>query len=391
MTYYYTWAKQRGFSPLDVERAEEDEFILADGCRVYDFISTSFQASFGHSNQFIRDRIARQLDSLSIAPPKANFELKTQVSESLVDLVDRGGGKIFYTVSGAEAVENAIKMARRITGRSIILSRQKSYHGASLGAMSVSGDWRSSEHLNFTEGTRRIPEPDDDPNAEGVAEVIAEVGPEKIAAILVETISGTNGVYLPTASWLAGLRRLCDQHEIFLILDEVLVGFYRAGAPFAFQLFNGQPDMVCMSKAITGGYIPLGAVWTNPKIAEFYDEHVLVGGLTNYAHPLGLAATAGVLEQTEQTSFRDKLNELQKAFQEGVELLASRHHASAIRQIGMIAAIEFGERTLPTANDFLNAGLHLYTKANLMILAPPLTTNLDRMQAAFQRASSALI
>lgn len=388
--FFFTWSKQIGVAPFQIQSACEDYFVLSDGRKIYDFISTSFQASFGHSNRVIIDAVIAQLQHLAIAPPKATFPLKSEVTKGLIELLGFQAGKIFYTVSGAEAVENAIKMARRITGKPIVLSRQRSYHGASLGAMSVSGDWRSNEHLSFTAGTERIPEPDVDPQAEGAREVVSRVGAEHIAAIIVETVSGTNGVVIPPASWFAGLRRICDDFGLMLILDEVLVGFYRCGQPFAFHNFGVQPDMVCLSKAITGGYVPLGAVWTNPQIASFYDHQVLVGGLTSYAHPVGLAAFQGVLKQVQEPQFLEGLRQRESLFALRIRQLSERHGGSEIRQLGMLAAIEFGSRLLPSAAEFLAAGLHLYTKENMMILGPPLTTDLNRMNSAFESISKVL-
>jgi taurine---2-oxoglutarate transaminase len=382
--FFYTWTKQSSITPLAVQGGEKDEMILQGGGRIYDFISTSFQASFGHSQAPILNRISRQLGAMSICTPKATFPLKEEVSRSLIRLIDRGSGKLFYTVSGAESVENALKMARRIKGKPIVLARKRSYHGASLGAMSVSGDWRSDEHLNFTAGTVRIPEPDEDPHGEGLRTVIEQTGADKIAAIIVETISGTNGVVIPPQSWFDALRTLCDEFGLFLIFDEVLVGFYRCHTPFAFHSFDARPDMVTMSKAITGGYIPFGAVWVNEPIAEFYEQNTLTGGLTNYAHPLGLAAAAGVLEIVSDSRFLSQLKVLEANFESSIRSFARQFRATAVRVQGMLAAVEFGDRLLPPWNYWVEHGLYLFTKSNLMILAPPLTTSEARLAAAFE-------
>jgi taurine---2-oxoglutarate transaminase len=388
--YFYSWTKQAGFSPFEVELGEHDEFVQPNGKRVYDFTSTSFQTSFGHSNRLIIDAITRQLGQMPIASPKAAFPLKTEVSQKLLGLLGFNDGKVFYTVSGAESVENALKMARRITGKPVILARKRSYHGASLGAMSVSGDWRSDEHLNFTQGTERIPEPDKDPDASGVREVVKRVGAERIAAVIVEPISGTNGVVIPPEGWFQGLRRVCDEFGILLICDEVLCGFHRCGSAFAFQGFQVRPDMVCMSKAISGGYIPFGAVWVNSEMARFYDEQVLVGGLTNFAHPLGLAALSGVLSQISEPSFRENLNLLEQTFSAKIQELAARRAATAVRVRGMLAAIEFGERVLPTWHQFVQEGLYVYTKGSMLILAPPLISTTARLRAAFDQLEQGL-
>jgi taurine--2-oxoglutarate transaminase len=388
--FFFTWSKQRSMPPLPVQRSEGDFFVLEDGRRVYDFISTSFQASFGHSQPEIIAAITNQLQHLPIASPKAVFELKNSVSKGLLKMTGLEGGKMFYTVSGAESVENALKMARRIKQKPVILARQRSYHGATLGAMSVSGDWRSQDHLNFTAGTARIPEPDVDPEAKGVREVLEKVGAAQVAGVIVESITGTNGVIIPPRSWFVGLREICDQHNLFLILDEVLSGFYRCQTPFAFQALGGRPDLICMSKAITGGYIPFGAVWVNQEIADFYEDRVLVQGLTNYAHPLGLAATEAVLNIISTADFQRNLKQLERSFAERIGQLAEKFQATAFRCQGMLAAIEFGERELPGWADWAARGCYLYTKGNLMILAPPLVTSDQCLQQAFDSVEQGL-
>lgn len=381
--FFFTWSKQRSMTPLPVQRSEGDYFILDDGRRIYDFISTSFQASFGHSQAEIIAAITNQLQQMPIASPKAVFDLKKSVSQGLLQMTGREGGKMFYTVSGAEAVENAIKIARRIKQKPVILARQRSYHGATLGAMSVSGDWRSEGHLNFEAGTARIPEPDIDPEGDGIRQVLERIGVDQVAGVIVESVTGTNGVIIPPRSWFEGLRKICDQYDLFLILDEVLSGFHRCQTPFAFQNLGGQPDLICMSKAITGGYIPFGAVWVNQDIANFYEDRVLVNGLTNYAHPLGLAATGAVLKIISSADFQRNLERIESVFAERIGHLAKKFQATAVRCQGMLAAIEFGDRVLPGWADWAARGCYLYTKGNMLILAPPLVTAEERLQQAF--------
>jgi taurine--2-oxoglutarate transaminase len=221
--------------------------------------------------------------------------------------------------------------------------------------------------------------------------VIERTGADKIAAIIVETISGTNGVIIPPRSWFAALRAICDEFGLFLILDEVLVGFYRCHTPFAFHSFAARPDMVTMSKAITGGYIPFGAVWVSDRIAQFYEQNTLTGGLTNYAHPLGLAATAGMLSIVRDNSFLQQLAKLEIAFANHCHALAASCSATAIRQQGMLAAIEFGDRVLRPWNEWADRGLYLYTKSNLLILAPPLITSESRLATAFETLQQGML
>lgn len=390
--YFLTWNQQVGAVTMAVAGAEGDEFVLENGKRVYDFTSTSFQTSFGHTCEPIRSRIHQQLDAMPIASPKAIFGLKQQVSSDLLDVLDLpqvegGRGKIFYTVSGSEAVENALKIARHFTGRQIVLARKASYHGASLGAMSVSGDWRSDPHVNFSAGTVRIPEPLDDPLGLATADIIRETGGEKIAAIIVETISGVNGVAIPPLSWWEAIGKLCREHRILLICDEVLSGFGRTGPAFAFQHFDLHPDLVCMSKGITGGYVPFGAVWVSDRIGEQYNDDVLACGLTNYGHPLGLAALAGVLSLLRDPEFCVKKQTLETRFCGLLGELVEQHQCvKGFRNRGLLAAIDF-DRSPPAWQAFLDAGLYVVLRDHMLILAPPFISTSARLAEAFQALS----
>ena len=364
---------------FQVERAECDEFILKDGRRVYDFISTSFQASFGHNHPAIREAIHGQLDTMPIASPKSTFALKQRVSERLNELIGLAGGKLFYTVSGSEAVENALKMARQMTGRTKILARRNSYHGASLGALSVTGDWRNQPHFTLDEHTVRIPEPSDDPQLETTGQIVSCADPNQIAAIIIETISGTNGVAIPNQEWFERIEDLCRKHDILLIVDEVLCGFGRTGPAFAFQQFGLQPDFVCMSKGITGGYIPFGATWTGPRAAEFYATEKMTCGLTSYAHPLGLAALGAVLDLLSDPEFQESKSNLERSFEQGMKEIRECPNVLELRCQGLLAAIDLPEQTAPTWQTMFDSGLHAFSNESRVVLAPPLVSTPERL------------
>ena len=387
--FYFTWTRQNFTVDFPVQTTELDEFILDDGRKIYDFISTSFQANFGHSDADIQNRITSQLQSMPIASPKSTFELKVTVSTGLVDLVERGPGRIFYTVSGSESVENALKIARQITGRKIILARQKSYHGATLGALSVTGDWRNGPHLTFDEGTVRIADHGQDPDLSKFKSTIEETGPENIAAVILETISGTNGMSMPSNDWFLELESLCRQFGILLILDEVLVGFGRCGHDFAFHKYGLNPDIVCMSKAITGGYVPFGAVWTSAKIASNYEDEVLCCGLTNYGHPLGLAALDAVLGKLNDQEFRTEMRELEQCFSDQLERFRKRSDVREVRIQGLMATVFF-DVPAPSWQAGFDAGLHIFSKENFSILAPPYVSRPNRLKQAIERFESLL-
>ncbi len=381
--YYHTWGCQPAAEPFRVERAEGDEFVLEDGRRIYDFISTSFQTNFGHSHPLIRDAVRRQLETMPIASPRAAFELKERASARLNDAVGLPGGKVFYTVSGSESVENALKMARQITGRTKIAARKKSYHGASLGALSVTGDWRNQPHFTLDEQTVRIPEPDEDPDLETTRRIFAEVGGDHIAALILETISGTNGVAIPPQSWYDGLTELCRAHGVLLIIDEVLCGFGRTGPLFAFQPYQLQPDLICMSKGITGGYIPFGAVWTGPRVVDYYGVEPLTCGLTSYAHPLGLAALDAVMDIFSDQAFQQNKSALENQLAQTLDEVANWESVREVRCRGLLAAIEL-DRPGPSWDVLFHHGLHAYSKSNTLIIAPPLVSTPQRLARATQ-------
>lgn len=380
--FYYTWNHQPPTDVFVVERAERDEFILQGGRRVYDFISTSFQASFGHSNPIIRDAIHAQLDAMPIASPKSTFSLKERVSKRLNELIGLADGKLFFTVSGSEAVENALKMARQITGRTKLLARKKSYHGASLGALSVTGDWRNRPHFTLDEHTVRIPEPEDDPRLDTTKQIIEDAGANQIAALIVETISGVNGVAIPSSVWLEGIAALCGEHDILLIVDEVLCGFGRTGPAFAFQHYGCHPDFICMSKGITGGYVPFGAVWTGPRVAEYYDTEKMACGLTNYAHPLGLAALDAVLDLLSDPGFQINKESLEQLFGKTLLEIGKQAAVKQVRISGLLGAIELHEQVAPSWQTMFDAGLHAYSNGNTVVLAPPFISSPRRLSDA---------
>jgi taurine--2-oxoglutarate transaminase len=272
-------------------------------------------------------------------------------------------------------------MARQITGRKIILARRKSYHGASLGALSVTGDWRNKPHLTFDEGTVRIPEHDEDPDLEQLERTIRSIGAENIAAVILEPISGTNEMTVPPKSWLQGVQRICRDHRILVILDEVLVGFGRCGPAFAFHDFDLDPDLVCMSKAISGGYIPFGAVWTSADIARYYDDEVLCCGLTNYAHPLGLAALDAVLDTMQSGEFVAHYQQLSRQFEVACRALELVDAVREVRVRGLMAAV-FLDRPAPSWQTAFDHGLHIFSRDDFSILAPPYVTTTDRLLQA---------
>ena len=380
--FYLTWTAQKNALKIDIKGAKDSYYITDKGTKLYDLSSTSYQAAFGHSYKPIISALKKQLDTLPISSPKGVFPLKVNVTNKLLKLIGLPG-KIFYTTSGAESIENAIKVARQLSGKNIILARENSYHGATLGALSITGDWRNKEHKTVSNWTKRIPDPIDDPMAEGLEKLIIKVGAEKIAAICIETIIGGNGVFTAPNSWWKALNKLKSKYQFLIILDEVVCGFGRTGKPFAFQHFTVKPDLICMAKVITGGYMPFGALWTSPKIAKVYDKKILACGLTNYAHPLGLAATNSVIDSIQTKEFKTKFAELESKLIDSKNKLTSLAIVKDIRQVGLLMAIDLEKK--PDFHLFTEKEILIAIVGNRLVLAPPYIISPTKLSTLLSR------
>ncbi|MFT6069307.1 MAG: taurine--2-oxoglutarate transaminase [Bacteriovoracaceae bacterium] len=378
--YYITWSKQKGASTYPLDKVE-DHYFYSNGEKIADLSSISYQASFGLRPKFALEAVKQQLDQFSIVAPKTTHNLKTNVTKRLIELIDLDGGKIFYTTSGAEAVENALKMARLFSGKKTILARKPSYHGATLGAVSVTGDWRNDNVPTLDQWTLRIPEPHEDPGLIQTEKLFKET--KDLAGIILETVPGNNGVLVPDLKWLQSIQRLCKEHKVLLILDEVICGFYRLGTAFGYQTYNLSPDIITMAKGITAGVIPFGAVWTNNEIHAHFNERVLSCGLTNYAHPLGLKALEAVLDYTEKKEFKDHLKKFIKVFNKDISSLRFK-----TRSIGLLGAIDLEKA--PSFKECFDHGLSLVAQENRLILAPHLNLPLEQWDESFKKLEALL-
>ena len=370
--FYYPWTSQeqgrREAELFHCETQKDFHFLLRDGRQVLDLTSISVQACFGHKPKFIRMAMEKQWESFPMHSSRSDFTLKKSVSREICNLVG-AEGTIFYCVSGAEAVEHAVKMARMMTGRNVVAARKKSYHGATLGAVSLTGDWRGDVPPTVDDWTLRLPEPGEDPDGEGARRVIQNFGPEKIAAVCLETITAVNGVIIPEESWFYSIQNICEEFGIKLILDEVACGLYRTGKAFAFQHYPKlRPHLVCMAKSLTAGVFPLGAVWTDNSIAEHFQKKVLCTGLTHYAHPLGLAAAKAVLDYFKKKSFRETRVRVEKTFATALEEVGALPEVGAIRRKGLMAAIDWKGKA--GWIDFVSYGLYLMAREGQIFLAP---------------------
>lgn len=352
-----SWSKS-GVDALPVERAEGIYFYDYDGKKYADMASLLVCSNLGHELPEIVEAIKKQADKMCFMAPAYASEPKSVLAKMLVELAGADTYKrVFFTNGGAESNENAIKMARMVTGRTKIFSCYRSYHGATLGASNASGDWRRyAAEIGGANGFVHFMNPQmyRDGYTKGVddAEVTKKYldaldlqlryeGPQNVAAIVMESIVGANGVILPPDGYMEGVRALCDKYGILLICDEVMAGFYRTGKAFAFMNFDIKPDIITFAKGVTCGYVQLGGVAVSSKIAEYFDDHLLSCGLTYSGHPLACAAGVACVNYYKEANILDNVNKVGKVLGEILEELKKKHSCIGdVRYIGLFSSIE---------------------------------------------------
>jgi taurine--2-oxoglutarate transaminase len=310
---FHSWSAQGALSPLAVAGAEGSYFWDFDGKRYLDFSSQLVNTNIGHQHPKVTAAIAAQAQKLTtIAPQHAN-EARGEAATRLAALAPDGMEKVFFTNGGADANENAIRMARLHTGRSKVLSFYRSYHGNTGAAITSTGDPRrwpnefATGHVHFfgpylyrSPFWAQTPEQECERALQHLDQVIQFEGPPTIAAVLLETIVGTAGVLIPPPGYLAGVRALCDKYGIVYIADEVMCGFGRAGRWFAFEQHDLVPDLITFAKGSNSGYVPIGGVIISDPIAATFDQRVFPGGLTYSGHPLGCASIVATIDAMKE-------------------------------------------------------------------------------------------
>src|SRR5579862_2253161 len=291
---FFSWSVQGAVDPIAIDHAEGVWLSTPDGTRILDFNSQLMSVNIGHGDRRVIDAITAQAMKLQYVQPAFATEIRARLGEKLAEILPGDLDKVFFTLGGAEAIENAIKMARHYTGRTKVLARYRSYHGATFGAMTLTGDPRRWPNEPGLVGVVRYPDThrwgEKDPrpveeSLQGLEDVIRYEGAHTIAAIFAETVVGTNGVLIPPDGYIQGVRELCDRHGILMVADEVMAGFGRTGRWFAIEHWNTVPDLMCMAKGLTSSYLPLGAVAMRRHIAEKFDSMMFFGGLTSSSHP----------------------------------------------------------------------------------------------------------
>src|ERR1700730_15050024 len=304
----YDWSAQSGLKPMAVASAKGVHFTTVDGRRFIDFNSQLMSVNAGHGDRRIIEAIKRQAEQLPYISPFMAHEPRARLGRKLAELLPGDIDKVLFTLGGADANENAIKIARAVTGRPKILARYRSYHGSSGTAAQATGDPRRWPN-EFATGVVHVLDPYHgiqrgwDTSAQALAdldETIQLEGPATIAAFILEPVTGTNGILIPPDGYLQGVREICDRYGILMIADEVMTGFGRTGRWFAVDHWGVVPDLITMAKGLTSSYAPLGAVGLRPKAPAYFDTNVFWGGLTYNSHPLSCAAALGAIQAYEE-------------------------------------------------------------------------------------------
>ena len=347
---FFSWSAQSKVNPIVIDRAEGVYFWDPDGKRYLDFNSQLMSINIGHGNKRVADAIAEQANKLAFAAPQFATEVRGRLGELLAEVTPGDLKKFFFTLGGAEANENALRMARTVTGRQKVMAYHRSYHGATAGAISATGDPRRWANEPGVPGMIRVLDPwrwargEPEPVEEHLAyieEVMQYEGPHTIAAFIMETVTGTNGILIPPDGYLEGIRDLCTKHGIVMICDEVMAGFGRTGRWFAVDHWGVVPDLMTMAKGLTSSYLPLGAVAMSPKIADYFNEKVYFGGLTYSSHPISCAAAIAAVSVLRDEDMVGNAARLDPVLKELLSGLQERHPSvGTVRSIGLFGVFE---------------------------------------------------
>jgi taurine---2-oxoglutarate transaminase len=417
-TTLYEWTVQSAMKPMVIERAKGIYLWDADGKRYMDFNSQLMCTNIGHGDERVNNAIKAQLDTVAyVAPTAATTAARAEAGQLLAEITPKNLTKAFFTNGGAEANENAIKIARWYTGRHKILARYRAYHGATAGAITLTGDPRRWAAEPAIPGVVRIPDfypyragkDLDDPEYTDqilnmTEEIIQFEGPHTIAGMIVETVVGTNGMLIPSARYIRGLRDLCTKYGIMLICDEVMSGFGRTGEWFAVDHWGIQPDIMTLAKGLTSAYVPLGATMISQAIAEYFEDRPLFAGLTYNSHPVGCAAAIACINVYKEDRLIENASAMGEILKAELHALKERHPSVGdVRAIGLFSIIELVKDRatrepltpynpkpsemgpMPAFNAFLREnGLFTFVRWNTVFANPPLIINEQQLREGLE-------
>jgi len=408
----YTWAKQSAVAPKPVVRADGIHFWTADGKRYIDFNSQLMSVNIGHNHPKVKQAIRDQLEELIFVHPQVATAVRARLGKLLAEITPGPINTFFFTLGGAEANENAVRAAKLYTGRQKIIVRHRSYHGGTNLTVNLTGDPRRWANEPGPPGIIRVLDPqpynysfgpDDETrcreNLKYFEEVLMCEGPHTVAAIMVETVTGTNGMLPPPPGYMEGLRAICDKHGIVLICDEVMAGFGRTGKLYAFEHYNIVPDIVTMAKGLTSSYLPLGAVGLSDKIAAYFQDNVFHGGLTYNSHPMLLAAAEASVRVLIDEGMIENAAALESVMREEMDRLKVRHPCvKEGRALGLFGMVDLqknaaGEPMAPfngtseamnkLSKAFDEAGLFTFVRWGSFTCNPPLCITEAQLRECF--------
>ncbi len=405
----FEWSAQDAVDPIPVARAKGIYFWTPEEKRFIDFNSQLMCVNIGHGDERVVRAIQEQAAILPYANPFMATEVRARLSAKLAEITPGDIDAFFFTNGGAEANENAIRIARLFTGRHKIGARYRSYHGGTAGALTLTGDPRRWAAEPGIPGVFRIPEfyHGVDKQIETAEEVLGRTeeiiqleGAKTIAAIIVEPVTGTNGILIPPDGYLQGLRALCDKYGILLIADEVMAGFGRTGEWFSVDHWKVEPDLISMAKGLTSAYVQLGAVGMRRGIADHFAKNVFYGGLTYNSHPLACAAALATIAVYEEDNLIERARKMGTVMRELLDDLKARHPSvGATRNIGLFGIVELvrDKKTLePLApfngtspemqalgKYFREQGLYTFVRWNTFFTNPPLCITEAELREAF--------
>jgi taurine--2-oxoglutarate transaminase len=419
----HSWSVQDQISPLPVAGAEGRYFWDYDGNRYLDFASQLVNVSIGHQHPKVVAAIKEQAERLCTIGPGMAEESRSELARLLHEVTPGDLTMSFFTNGGAEANENAIKLARWYTGRHKVIARYRSYHGATAGAITLTGDprrWPAEPGIPgvvrmLDPYTYRCPAGHPEPcpvctGAPHLEEILQYEGPQTVAAVIMETIVGTNGVIVPPDGYLQAIREVCDRHGIVLIFDEVMAGFGRSGRWFACDHWDVVPDILTVAKGINSGYVPLGAMIVNEKIADWVRDKYFAGGLTYSGHVLACASAVASIEAFREEGIVENSAAMGEVLAEELPGLAERHPSIGdIRGKGLFWGLELvrnretreplvpfnaaGADAAPVValgRAAMERGLYLFVHWNVVMIAPPLTITREELEEGLAALDEAL-
>jgi taurine--2-oxoglutarate transaminase len=412
----FEWSAQANLDPIAVAGAKGVYFWTPEGKRFLDFNSQLMSVNIGHGDPRVIRAISEQATKLAYVTPYMATEPRARLGAKLAEITPGDIDCFYFTCGGGEANENAVKMARSFSGRFKILARYRSYHGATAGSMTLTGDPRRWANEPGIPGVVRVPdyyhgiERGWDSAAESLAqleEIIQLEGPHTIAGFLLEPIPGTNGVLVPPDGYLKGVRDLCTKYEILMIADEVMSGFGRTGQWFAVDHWKVVPDLITMAKGLTSSYLPLGAVGMRRKIADHFQDNVYYGGLTYNSHPVACAAALATIAVYEEDGLIERAKKTGTVMEGLMAELSARHPCvGAVRSIGLFGIVELvrnGRTKQPLAafnstskemtalaDFFRRQGLYTFVRWNSFLTNPPLCISEDELREGFSIIDRAL-